>query len=162
MARVAAFVPSRARALRIPGESYSVQAEGAEVTTIEGLAPDGQLYFPVVGALERFHALRYALAAILTFVGAKLLLSDLIEIPNWAASSLDAVSRQRSSSRYTVHDRRAGAVNVPAVLCRGIPLDRHGRRWRRLGEVVEASSGCSLLPKAEPVLFGGCPDIADS
>jgi len=25
-----------------------------------------------------------------------------------------------------VKDRRAGAVNVPAVLCRGIPLDRHG------------------------------------
>src|SRR6476646_6208968 len=55
-----------------------------------------------------------------------------------------------------------GAGNVPAVLCWGIPLDRHGRRCRRLGEVVEASSGCSLLPKAEPGLFGGCPDIADS
>jgi len=43
------------------------------------------LYFLVAGALERFHALRYALAAILTFVGAKLLLSNLIEIPNWAS-----------------------------------------------------------------------------
>lgn len=38
-----------------------------------------------VGALERLHALRYALAAILTFVGTKLLLSDLTEIPNWAS-----------------------------------------------------------------------------
>jgi hypothetical protein len=55
-----------------------------------------------------------------------------------------------------------GTVNVPAVLCRGIPVDSYGRRCRRLGEVVESSSGCSLLPKAEPGLLGGCPDIADS
>jgi tellurite resistance protein TerC len=41
------------------------------------------LYFLLAGTVERFHALRYALAGILTFVGAKMLLSGVIEIPSW-------------------------------------------------------------------------------
>jgi TerC family integral membrane protein len=41
------------------------------------------LYFLLAGAVERFHALRYALAAILVFVSAKMLLSGIVEIPSW-------------------------------------------------------------------------------
>jgi tellurite resistance protein TerC len=41
------------------------------------------LYFVLAGAVERFHALRYALAAILVFVGAKMLLSGVLDIPTW-------------------------------------------------------------------------------
>lgn len=43
------------------------------------------LYFLLAGAVERFHALRYALGAILAFVGGKMLLTDVLEVPNWAS-----------------------------------------------------------------------------
>ena len=43
------------------------------------------LYFLLAGAVERFHSLRYALAAILAFVGGKMLLTDVLEVPNWAS-----------------------------------------------------------------------------
>src|SRR4051812_43653116 len=39
------------------------------------------LYFLLAGTVERFHALRYAMAAILIFVGAKMLLGGIVEIP---------------------------------------------------------------------------------
>jgi tellurite resistance protein TerC len=41
------------------------------------------LYFLLAGAIERFHALRYALGAILVFVSAKMLLSGIIDVPSW-------------------------------------------------------------------------------
>lgn len=41
------------------------------------------LYFLLAGVVEQFHALRYALAGILAFLGAKMLLSDVVEIPSW-------------------------------------------------------------------------------
>ncbi|NDC82674.1 TerC family protein [bacterium] len=39
------------------------------------------LYFVVTSAIEKFHYLNYALAAILSFVGAKMVISDWIHIP---------------------------------------------------------------------------------
>jgi tellurite resistance protein TerC len=39
------------------------------------------LYFLLAGAITRFHYLKLALAAILTFVGVKMLIADLFEIP---------------------------------------------------------------------------------
>lgn len=42
-------------------------------------------YFLLAGAVERFHSLRYALGAILAFVGAKMLLTDVLEVPSWAS-----------------------------------------------------------------------------
>ncbi len=39
------------------------------------------LYFLLAGAIARFHYLKLALAAILTFVGVKMLIADLFEIP---------------------------------------------------------------------------------
>jgi tellurite resistance protein TerC len=41
------------------------------------------LYFLLAGAVARFHALRYALAAILLFVSAKMLLSSVVDVPSW-------------------------------------------------------------------------------
>jgi tellurite resistance protein TerC len=41
------------------------------------------LYFLLAGAVARFHALRYALAAILLFVGAKMLLSSVVDVASW-------------------------------------------------------------------------------
>lgn len=39
------------------------------------------LYFALAGIMERFHYLRYGLAAVLGFVGVKMLLEDLVHIP---------------------------------------------------------------------------------
>lgn len=43
------------------------------------------LYFALAGVMERFHALHFGLAAILVFVGAKMLLADFYKIPTAAA-----------------------------------------------------------------------------
>jgi tellurite resistance protein TerC len=39
------------------------------------------LYFALAGVMKKFHLLHYGLAAILAFVGAKMLLADIIELP---------------------------------------------------------------------------------
>ena len=39
------------------------------------------LYFLLAGVAERFHLLSYGLAAVLTFIGAKMLLIDLVKVP---------------------------------------------------------------------------------
>jgi tellurite resistance protein TerC len=43
------------------------------------------LYFLLAGAIDRFHLLRFALAAILTFVGAKMLLARWVHPPIWVS-----------------------------------------------------------------------------
>ena len=43
------------------------------------------LYFLLAGAVARFHALRYGMAVILIFVGAKMLLSGVVDVPNWVS-----------------------------------------------------------------------------
>jgi tellurite resistance protein TerC len=41
------------------------------------------LYFALAGMMDAFHYLRYGLAAILAFVGIKMLLDKWVDIPNW-------------------------------------------------------------------------------
>ena len=48
------------------------------------------LYFLLAGAVERFGALRYALGAILAFVGVKLLLTGVVHIPSWLSLAVIA------------------------------------------------------------------------
>ncbi len=48
------------------------------------------LYFALAGVMERFHLLHYGLAAILVFVGAKMLLADVYKIPTVAALGIVA------------------------------------------------------------------------
>ena len=43
------------------------------------------LYFLLAGAVARFHALRFAVAAVLAFVGAKMLLADVVDVPSWVS-----------------------------------------------------------------------------
>src|SRR5262249_1757492 len=43
------------------------------------------LYFLLVGAVQRLQLLRFGLAAVLLFVGAKMLLGDVVQVPNWAS-----------------------------------------------------------------------------
>jgi len=48
------------------------------------------MYFLLAGMMDRFRYLKLGLAAVLVFVGAKMLASDLVEVPIWA--SLAAIS----------------------------------------------------------------------
>ena len=43
------------------------------------------MYFLLAAAAARFHLLAYGLAAVLVFVGGKMLLADLVAIPAWAS-----------------------------------------------------------------------------
>ena len=50
------------------------------------------MYFFLANMLEKFSYLEFSLIAILSFVGLKMLLHDLIEIPEWASLSFIALS----------------------------------------------------------------------
>ena len=50
------------------------------------------LYFLLAGIVERFRFLRAGLAAILAFVGVKLLTSGVLEIPTWISLAVIAVA----------------------------------------------------------------------
>jgi tellurite resistance protein TerC len=50
------------------------------------------MYFFLANMLERFSYLEYSLIAILTFVGLKMLLHDLFEVPEWASLAFIALS----------------------------------------------------------------------
>jgi tellurite resistance protein TerC len=43
------------------------------------------LYFALAGVIHRFHYFRYGLAAVLAFVGVKMLISEIYKVPVWAA-----------------------------------------------------------------------------
>ena len=43
------------------------------------------LYFALAGMMDKFHYLKYGLALVLLFVGAKMLLAGLVQIPIWAS-----------------------------------------------------------------------------
>jgi tellurite resistance protein TerC len=50
------------------------------------------LYFLLGGVVERFRFLRAGLAAILVFVGAKMLLSGVVEVPTWVSLAVIAAA----------------------------------------------------------------------
>ena len=74
------------------------------------------MYFLLAGVIERFYLLKYGLAAVLVFVGSKMLLSDVVKIPiaislsvvlflvaGAIAASLLFPRRQRDSSDHDVN-----------------------------------------------------------
>ena len=83
------------------------------------------LYFALAGVMERFHALHYGLAAILVFVGTKMLLADVYKIPTAVALGVVvgilalsvAYSLLRPPPRKpTTHPKKTAAVlrQIPA------------------------------------------------
>lgn len=50
------------------------------------------LYFVLAGVIERFRYIRVGLAVILMFFGARLLLGDFVEVPNWASLGVIVVA----------------------------------------------------------------------
>ncbi|MBS0421327.1 MAG: TerC/Alx family metal homeostasis membrane protein [Proteobacteria bacterium] len=68
------------------------------------------LYFSLADLTERFHYLRYALAAVLVFVGAKILATDVIgTMPAWVSLSI-TVGLLATGVLYSLHRTRANAV----------------------------------------------------
>jgi tellurite resistance protein TerC len=67
------------------------------------------LYFVIAGMMDRFGHLKYALAAILIFVGAKMGLHEVMHIPIWVSLSfivsavLVGVATSMYASRGTAH-----------------------------------------------------------
>lgn len=49
------------------------------------------LYFALAGVVDLFHYLNYGLAFILSFVGVKMLISDIYKLPTWVALSVVAL-----------------------------------------------------------------------
>jgi tellurite resistance protein TerC len=68
-------------------ETFIVYA--ANAFSLLGMAA---LYFALAGMIERFHYLKLGLAAVLVFVGLKLSLSDLVEIPVFVALAVVVVT----------------------------------------------------------------------
>jgi tellurite resistance protein TerC len=68
------------------------------------------LYFSLADLTERFHYLRYALAAVLVFVGGKILATDVIgTMPAWASLSI-TVGLLAGGVLYSLYRTRADAV----------------------------------------------------
>ena len=70
------------------------------------------LYFLLAGMADRFRYLRYGLAAILGFVGVKMLLTDLIHVPSWTSLvvisvvlTVTVVASLRADRRSAEHER---------------------------------------------------------
>ena len=76
------------------------------------------LYFSLADLTERFHYLRYALAAVLVFVGGKILAADIIgTIPAWVSLTI-TVGLLAAGILYSLHRTRAASMSLrtsPAV-----------------------------------------------
>ncbi|TMB03756.1 MAG: TerC/Alx family metal homeostasis membrane protein [Deltaproteobacteria bacterium] len=70
------------------------------------------LYFLLAGVVERFRFLRAGLAAILAFVGVKLLLSGVVEIPTWVSLAVIATALTLAVAASVAIPR--GMAQVPA------------------------------------------------
>jgi tellurite resistance protein TerC len=70
------------------------------------------LYFLLAGIVERFRYIRLGLAGILIFLGAKLLLGDIIEFPNWVSLAVIAVSLALSVAASLIWPGRSGQYSA--------------------------------------------------
>ena len=111
-------------------ETFIVYA--ANAFSLLGLAA---LYFTLSGMLDRFHYLHLGLAAILVFVGAKMLLSDAVKIPAFASLAvivlLLAASVVASILRPPEHEEptpSAGPVRAPEAAVAAVETARRGER----------------------------------
>jgi tellurite resistance protein TerC len=70
------------------------------------------LYFLVAGGMDRLHLLNYGLAAVLAFVGVKMLLEAVhVEVPIWLSLSVIVVAlgvTTAASLKFPPKEKRAG------------------------------------------------------
>ncbi|MCC6315018.1 MAG: TerC family protein [Thermomicrobiales bacterium] len=71
------------------------------------------LYFVLRGAVDRFHYLRHALAGVLTFVGAKMLLADIYKIPTVAALLVIVGLLGIALAASLLRERRLAGASTP-------------------------------------------------
>jgi tellurite resistance protein TerC len=132
-------VDSIPTALAITSNAFVIFASNA--FAVLGLR---SLYFCVLGAMDRFTYLRFALAAVLLFVGAKLILSDAIgKIPIGASLAFIAaavgaslvaseIARRRQTGETPGEDiarvESPGARPVSATTPPPLAVDSHSRR----------------------------------
>jgi tellurite resistance protein TerC len=80
------------------------------------------LYFVLAGAVERIPGLRPALATILAFVGAKMLLSGVVDVPNWVSLVVIAVvigaAAGAARRAHGMMSSRANAIGSPVTSSR--------------------------------------------
>ena len=75
------------------------------------------LYFALSGIMDKFHHLHYGLSAVLIFVGAKMVASDLVHIPTWISLAVVALTLGFSiwaSLKWPAKDAHAPAPGEPA------------------------------------------------
>ena len=71
------------------------------------------LYFVLRGAVDRFHYLRHSLAAVLTFVGVKMLLTDIYKIPVAVALLVIVALLGTGVAASLARDKRAAGEPAP-------------------------------------------------
>jgi tellurite resistance protein TerC len=69
------------------------------------------MYFLLEGLADRFHRLPYGLAAVLVFIGAKMLLADVVRVPVWA-SLLVIVATVGAAIAWSLRDRAKPAADA--------------------------------------------------
>ena len=74
----------------------------------------GALYFALAGFMRLFEYLHYGLAAILVFVGVKMILSDLYKIPVWVSLGVILLTLALSIWISILKSRRAEVAKSPA------------------------------------------------
>ncbi len=81
------------------------------------------LYFLLAGAMSRFTYLKLGLAALLVFVGGKMLLSDFVDVPVWASLLVIAAILTTAvlASLYAGRDRTAAVPGEPWPAVAAIP-----------------------------------------
>jgi tellurite resistance protein TerC len=65
------------------------------------------VYFLLAGVMDRFHLLRYGLAAVLAFVGAKMLLERVYEVPTLASLAVIVLALAASAAASLAFPKRA-------------------------------------------------------
>jgi tellurite resistance protein TerC len=83
----------------------------ANAFSLLGLAA---LYFVLAGMIERFRYLNLGLAAVLVFVGAKMLLADVYAIPVYASLAVIVLALAAAVLGSLLHPRRPGEAGRPA------------------------------------------------
>lgn len=69
------------------------------------------LFFALAGVMKRFHYIHYGLAAILAFVGVKMIIADFYKVPSLAALAVIAVLLSASMIASSIWAERTGGPN---------------------------------------------------
>lgn len=72
------------------------------------------LYFLLAGSVHRFRYLKQGIAVLLVFIGAKMLLSDLVHLPVWVSLAAIAAVAGGAVAASVRHGRRRPAAAAPA------------------------------------------------